>query len=273
MEKSNKRNKRVVTVAIAIVTLLALLMTGCSAQKSDEERWNDTKNIVSADSLEDNTDYSKFETEEDILKDDESKDDESKENLLKEDKEVSNTESKGSKEEKTKEDVKPKGNSENTIGNGTDEKPKKEEALKENNKVDNKVDNATTVKTCTISISCATILNNMDNLTEGKEALVPANGVILGTTTVELKDGDTVFDVLSRVVRSNGIHMEYVNTPAYNSAYIEGIANLYEKDCGSGSGWMYSVNGWYPDYGCSQYDVNDGDVIKWNYTCDLGADL
>lgn len=39
----------------------------------------------------------------------------------------------------------------------------------------------------------------------------------------------------------------------YNSAYIEGINNLYEFDCGSLSGWMYKVNEWFPNYGCSRY--------------------
>ena len=36
---------------------------------------------------------------------------------------------------------------------------------------------------------------------------------------------------------------------------------------------MYSVNGAFPNYGCSQYVVQDGDIIVWHYTCDLGADL
>ena len=36
---------------------------------------------------------------------------------------------------------------------------------------------------------------------------------------------------------------------------------------------MYKVNGWFPNYGCSRYQVEDGDVICWVYTCDLGADV
>ena len=48
---------------------------------------------------------------------------------------------------------------------------------------------------------------------------------------------------------------------------------LYEFDCGKLSGWMYNVNGWYPNYGCSQYEVSNGDVIQWRYTCDLGRDV
>ena len=70
-----------------------------------------------------------------------------------------------------------------------------------------------------------------------------------------------------------GIHMESTWTPAYNSAYIEGIGNLYEFDCGAESGWMYAVNGWFPNYGCSQYALQDGDTGTWVYTCELGRDV
>ena len=254
--ENKKTTKRIVTIAIAIVAMLCLLMTGCSAPKSDEERWNDTKNIVSAESIEDEADYSKF--------------DKKKESSMDNSKEESNSED--NKGNAAGEETGSNSHSEESAGSKSQSNGSSTESTGNTGSTESET-STTTSSTCTISISCATILNNMDDLTEGKETLVPANGVILGTTTVELEDGDTVFDVLSRVVRNNGIHMEYVNTPAYNSAYIEGIANLYEKDCGSGSGWMYCVNGWYPDYGCSQYDVNDGDVINWNYTCDLGADL
>ena len=36
---------------------------------------------------------------------------------------------------------------------------------------------------------------------------------------------------------------------------------------------MYCVNDWYPNYGCGVYFVKAGEVIEWNYTCDLGLDL
>lgn len=127
--------------------------------------------------------------------------------------------------------------------------------------------------TCTLYIECSTILNNMGDLTEGKDVLVPDDGVIYATRTVTFYEGESVFDVLLREVQNNRIHMEYSFTPMYNSNYIEGINNLYEKDCGSLSGWMYCVNGWYPNYGCSRYIVKQGDVIEWHYTCDLGRDL
>ena len=128
-------------------------------------------------------------------------------------------------------------------------------------------------KRCTISISCATLLNNLDKLKVDDRELVPDDGWILKPTTVLINSNDTVFDVLKRVCKNKKIHMEYSNNPVYNSAYIEGIGNLYEFSAGSNSGWMYRVNGWFPNYGCSQYSLNDGDTIEWMYTCNLGYDI
>ena len=130
------------------------------------------------------------------------------------------------------------------------------------------------IYTCTISIRCDTILDNMEKLVEGKEKYVSSNGVILATSSVQFYDGETVFDVLKRTCKAAGIQLEYSWTPMYNSYYIEGINHLYEFDCGEESGWMYKVNGWFPNYGCSAYTLKDGDVIVWCYTCNgLGADV
>ena len=126
---------------------------------------------------------------------------------------------------------------------------------------------------CTLSISCASVLDHMDQLDGAKKDLIPADGWLLPAVQVEFQAGESVFDVLKRACRDNKLHMEFSNTPVYHSAYIEGIGNLYEFDCGTLSGWMYRVNGWYPNYGCSRYALADGDVIEWRYTCDLGRDV
>jgi hypothetical protein len=127
--------------------------------------------------------------------------------------------------------------------------------------------------TCTLSVRCDTILNNMSLLKEDKHELVPENGVILPATTVTFYEGESVFNILQRELKKAKIHLEFVDTPIYNSVYIEGINNLYEFDVGELSGWMYKVNDWFPNYGCSRYQVKDGDVIEWVYTCDLGRDV
>lgn len=129
-------------------------------------------------------------------------------------------------------------------------------------------------QTCAIEVRCDTILDNMGDLAPGKSSCVPANGVILAASTVRFAEGDTVFDVLKAAASATGLQLEYAYTPGYGSYYVEGINNLYEFDCGNESGWMYKVNGWFPNYGCSEYQVHDGDVIVWCYTCKgYGADL
>lgn len=127
--------------------------------------------------------------------------------------------------------------------------------------------------TCTLLIECGTVLNNMDKVTDGKEKVIPDDGVIYAKKKVTFYEGESVFDVLLRETKNNRIQMEYSFTPMYNSNYIKGINNLYEFDCGDLSGWQYIVNGWSPNYGCSRYIVKEGDAIEWRYTCDMGRDL
>ena len=130
-----------------------------------------------------------------------------------------------------------------------------------------------TAYTCTLTVRCDTILDNMGWLDPAKVDLVPEDGVIFPETTVTFYEGESVFNLLQREMKKAGIHMEFENTPIYNSAYIEGIGNLYEFDCGDLSGWTYRVNGWAPNYGCSRYQLQPGDRVEWLYTCKLGLDV
>ena len=127
--------------------------------------------------------------------------------------------------------------------------------------------------TCSISIVCTTVLDHLDWLTPGKEDILPAGGVMLAATEVEPQEGETVFSLLQRITRENGIPMEASFTPGTGSAYVEGIGNLYEFDCGQRSGWLYFVNGISPGYSCSEYTLKPGDRVEWVYTCDLGQDV
>ena len=129
-------------------------------------------------------------------------------------------------------------------------------------------------KTCTITIVCPTIFDNLNSLNEEKAPFVPKDGTILPSTKVTFTEGETVFDVLRRVCDAAQLQIEYSYTPLYESYYVEGINHLYEFDCGPESGWMYKVNEWFPNYGCSAYTLKDGDDIVWCYTCTgLGADV
>lgn len=125
--------------------------------------------------------------------------------------------------------------------------------------------------TVTLTIRCDTAVNNGMHLESKWAGIVPASGCILDTTTFEINDGDTVLDVLCQARDKFKLHMQYKG--AGSGIYVEGINNLYEFDGGRWSGWMYCVNDWYPNYGCGVYYLQPGDVIEWNYTCDLGCDL
>ncbi|MEK4044911.1 DUF4430 domain-containing protein [Paenibacillus sp. FSL H8-0048] len=97
------------------------------------------------------------------------------------------------------------------------------------------------------------------------------HGVILAAAQYEIKQGESVLDLLKRITREQKIQMEYQGSKAF--AYVEGIDNLYESDHGAESGWMYKVNGEFPSKAAGSWIVEPGDTIEWLYTLDLGKDL
>lgn len=131
-------------------------------------------------------------------------------------------------------------------------------------------------QTVTVSIRCDEVLKHWDDLDPAlqSEEFVPGDGVILAASQYVLRPGDTAFDLLERVTRYHKIQMEYqgADKNSFSSVYIKGIHYLYEFSCGPLSGWMYRVNGEVPQKGCSQYELKNGDVVEWVYSCTLGQD-
>lgn len=129
--------------------------------------------------------------------------------------------------------------------------------------------------TVTLEIRCDTLSQDMSKLENPAiEEYIPRDGVILKKTTYKGTTENTVFDALNTLCRNNDIQLDFSYTPMFESNYIKGINYLYEFDGGPQSGWMYKVNEWFPNYGCSSYYLRDGDVIVWCYTCEgLGADV
>lgn len=128
-------------------------------------------------------------------------------------------------------------------------------------------------ETVFISIRCDAVLDSMDKLDPALKGFVPKDGVILEKTEYVLRDGDTVFDILSRAVKKHRIQMEYSGSPGASTVYVEGLGYLYEFSCGELSGWTYLVNGEVTQAGASALKLNDGDVIEWVYTCSLSDGL
>ncbi len=148
-------------------------------------------------------------------------------------------------------------------------------AVKESSQVTATDDNHAggSVPTCTLSVKCTTVLDNMDKLDKSKLQVLPPDGVIFPAAVVPFVQGESVFDVFQREMKKAAIQFEFNDVPIYKSKYIEGIGNIYELDCGELSGWVYRVNGLVPGYGCSLYKLKDGDVVEIVYTCNLGRDV
>ena len=90
---------------------------------------------------------------------------------------------------------------------------------------------------------------------------------ILSAASSDFESGDTVLDFTKMVLTENDISYDA------SSGYMAAIDGLAEFDNGVQSGWMYKVNGNFPDYGADSVNVEDGDNIVWVYTSNMGTDV
>ncbi|MGI5875169.1 MAG: S-layer homology domain-containing protein [Bacillota bacterium] len=107
-------------------------------------------------------------------------------------------------------------------------------------------------------------------------------GVIVEPTEVPFTAYDTVAGATLRLLGAKGITCSHPGD-AYSSFYMSSIGNFKangrtyrhfgEFDAGSRSGWMVTLNNWFINKGASEFLAEDGDIVKWQYTCDLGADI
>nr|WP_249435692.1 DUF4430 domain-containing protein [Paenibacillus sp. Marseille-Q4541] len=109
------------------------------------------------------------------------------------------------------------------------------------------------------------------NITLSVEKRTIGQGDIVGKATVKVNEGDTAFTVLQKAISQNNISMDYSGSGA--SIYVKSIDGLGEFDHGAQSGWMYEVNGEFPNVSAGIFEVKDGDVVRWRYTTNLGKDL
>lgn len=105
----------------------------------------------------------------------------------------------------------------------------------------------------------------MDDLKPEHEKYVPKNGIMLDNYKTTLKSKSTVYDLLKKACNDKGI--TYTAEYGMYSVYIAGINNIDEMDCGKNSGWMYSVNGSYPNVSVDSKKLKDGDKVVFTYTC------
>lgn len=175
----------------------------------------------------------------------------------------SNTKSKSNSKSKSNTEAKKKyAKEKESAADSKGEKPKK--ALQKEN--DDKVTQTTSSEiNCSITIECKSILDNMDDLKKGHESYVPKNGIMLDNYKTTLKSKSTVYDLFKKACNDKGI--TYTAKDTMYSVYIVGINNIDEKDCGKNSGWMYSVNGSFPNVSVDSKKLKDGDKVVFTYTC------
>lgn len=164
---------------------------------------------------------------------------------------------------------------ESTTAQSTSKAKTKNNKEKENKTTVNLTTSKTTTKkneptvkdeiSCTLNVECKSILNNMDKLKDGHSEYVPANGYIIKGYKYTAKAGFTAYDALKKACEDNGIKLT-AKSSMYGT-YVSGINNIDEFDCGSQSGWMYSINGNRPNVSASSQRVTDGDEITFEYVC------
>ena len=268
------------TLRLLLFTFLAIFLTACNIQTVEQfEKMEEQEQSVDHSPTDEKVEQMELVADSDTTEDEQKQDDTTqkeekpKETVTEETKQQQATETKTEKE-KQEQTVSPQPNKQQTATGQTNNQTKPQVT----EKPQQSTGQPPKKRSVTIAIRVDTLLKNWDLLDPSlqSEKYVPNNGVILKTTTYELlSDNDTVWDVLQRATKEHKIQMEYQgpNENIYNSVYVEGINHLYEFSAGPLSGWMYKVNGVYPNYGCSQYTLKDGDVIEWHYTVDLGRDL
>lgn len=119
--------------------------------------------------------------------------------------------------------------------------------------------------TVTFSVECHNAIN-YGILSQGSFAQVlPADGIILPTSSLEVKNGESVMSALKKILKENRITYSIAS-----SGYVRMISGLSEFDCGPYSGWMYKVNGNFPSVSTKSYPLREGDRVEFVYTCNMG---
>lgn len=118
----------------------------------------------------------------------------------------------------------------------------------------------------TISVQVTVDCTNAVNAGNQIAAAVSDNGIIQ-KKNYELPKDSTAFSALE----NTGLLL--CSSQSAMGVYVSGIQSLKEKACGGSSGWMYYVNDKYISTSCDKCSLQDGDRLKWVYTCNGGKDV
>lgn len=160
------------------------------------------------------------------------------------------------------------------------------------------------IYTYTVNCTLAAQGEPIGKVTISIEATTVGLGQIIAPVEVTIYEGESAVEPLLRVLEQNGL--EYTHTGTLTSSFylsrlkrvglgenvsipedliamidqdgIDWTENQYsdslgEFDYSKGSGWMYSINGAYPNHGFSECSLKDGDVMRIRFTLAYGKDI
>lgn len=125
----------------------------------------------------------------------------------------------------------------------------------------------------TFSADCKSVLGRMDTIdpSVNQPSVIPPDGVVIGECTLSLPEGSSAFDALITAARQQQVRVDY--TGSSWGTYVRSIGYISEFGFGELSGWMYRVNGEFPQVYAGEFTLHEGDVVEFVYTCDLGGDV
>ena len=255
-EERKKGQKKTAIALLLLILFTAGALFGCSDEKGSSDQTSEQKQEQqaqeSSNAKSDEADIKAADAQQKKQKKAEKKAKEKRAAEKKRTEKKADKEKKAAKEKtKRKTKSKDKKSKNKTANNSKSRKSKKNKGKK--NKTKNE---------CSIIIECKKLKGRGD-LDPGTASLVPDDGYILKKKKIEVKKGDSVYDVLLRARDKYGFSLNIEDTQF--GKYIAGIAGIEEKSCGDESGWKYSVNGSFPSKSCSETKVSGGEKIVWTF--------
>lgn len=91
------------------------------------------------------------------------------------------------------------------------------------------------------------------------------------SSQIVLENEVTAFEALKYYCENNSIQIGYTGSGQF--VYVSSINGIKEKSEGPSSGWMYKVNGTFPDVSAGKYKLSSNDTLEWVFTKDGGKDV
>lgn len=91
------------------------------------------------------------------------------------------------------------------------------------------------------------------------------------SSQIVLENEVTAFEALKYYCENNSIQIGYTGSGQF--IYVSSINGIKEKSEGPSSGWMYKVNGTFPNVSAGKYKLSSNDTLEWVFTKDGGKDV